>query len=68
MAGLAILGMLIYSSPAGFLFAIVLGIMMRVPHPQPWDGTPLDTKRNVIAVLTLVIFVFCFLPFPIYIT
>jgi membrane-associated protease RseP (regulator of RpoE activity) len=68
MASLAILGMLFYSSPAGFLFAIVLGIMMRVPHPQPWDETPLDAKRNLIAVLTLVIFVLCFLPWPIYIT
>ena len=68
MASLSILGMVIYGSPAGFLFAIVLGVMMRVPHPEPWDHTPLDTKRNVIALLTLLIFILCFLPIPIYIT
>ena len=30
-----------------------------------YDQTPLDVKRKVIAVLTLVIFVLCFVPFPI---
>ena len=68
MATLSILGMLIYQSPAGFLIAILLGVMMRVPHPEPWDNTPLDTKRKVVAVLTLIIFILCFVPFPIRIT
>ena len=68
MATLSILGMLIYQSPAGFLIAILLGVMMRIPHPEPWDNTPLDTKRKVVAVLTLVIFILCFVPFPIRIT
>lgn len=68
MATLSILGMLIYQSPAGFLIAVLLGVMMRVPHPEPWDNTPLDAKRKAIAVLTLVIFVLCFVPFPIRIT
>jgi membrane-associated protease RseP (regulator of RpoE activity) len=68
MASLSILGMLIYQSPAGFLIAILLGVMMRVPHPEPWDNTPLDTKRKVIAVITLLIFILCFVPFPIRIT
>jgi membrane-associated protease RseP (regulator of RpoE activity) len=68
MATLSILGMLVYSSPAGFLIAILLGVMMRIPHPEPWDNTPLDAKRKAIAVLTLLIFVLCFVPFPIRIT
>jgi len=68
MASLSILGMLIYQSPAGFLIAILLGVMMRIPHPEPWDNTPLDTKRKVIAILTLMIFILCFVPFPIRIT
>jgi membrane-associated protease RseP (regulator of RpoE activity) len=68
MALLAVGGMVLYSSPAGILFAIVLGVMMRVPHPEPWDHTPLDTKRNVLAQLTLLIFILCLLPTPIYIT
>jgi membrane-associated protease RseP (regulator of RpoE activity) len=68
MASLSIAGMLLYNSPSGFLIAVILGIMMRVRHPRPWDITPLDLKRKAIAVLTLVIFVLCFMPFPIQIS
>ena len=42
-----------------------LAVMMRIRHPQPFDQTPLDAKRRVVAALTLVIFVLCFNPFPI---
>jgi membrane-associated protease RseP (regulator of RpoE activity) len=68
MATLSVLGLLIYSSLAGFLIAILLGVMMRLPHPEPYDDTPLDAKRKLVAVLTLVIFILCFVPFPITIT
>jgi len=68
MAVISVLGMLVYGSPAGFLIAILLGVMMRIPHPQPWDDTPLDAKRKVVAVLTLLIFILCFNPFPIRLT
>jgi membrane-associated protease RseP (regulator of RpoE activity) len=65
MATLSIVGLIYFGSPSGFLVAIILAIMMRIRHPQPWDMTPLDTKRKVVAFLTLVIFVLCFVPFPI---
>ena len=65
MAVLSILGLYFYGSPSGFLVAIILAIMMRIRHPAPFDQTPLDTKRKVIAVLTLIIFMLCFVPFPI---
>lgn len=65
MATLSVLGYLYFNSPSGFLIAILLGIMMRVRHPQPWDDSPLDAKRKLIAVLTLALFVLSFLPFPI---
>jgi membrane-associated protease RseP (regulator of RpoE activity) len=65
MAALSVLGMYFYSSPSGLLIAVILGVMMRVRHPRPWDQTPLDAKRKVIAALTLIIFVLCFVPFPI---
>ena len=68
MAVISVLGMLVYGSPAGFLIAILLGVMMRIPHPQPWDETPLDGKRKVVAILTLLIFILCFNPFPIRLT
>ena len=65
MASLSVLGMVYYNSPSGFLIAVILGIMMRIRHPRPWDITPLDPKRKAIAWMTLVIFVLCFMPFPI---
>jgi hypothetical protein len=68
MAILSIAGFYYFNSPSGFLIAILLGIMMRVGHPQPWDQTPLDAKRKLIALITLVIFVLSFVPFPIKIT
>jgi membrane-associated protease RseP (regulator of RpoE activity) len=65
MATLSVFGMYFYNSPSGFLVTVILAVMMRVGHPRPWDITPLDAKRNVIALLTLVIFALCFVPFPI---
>ncbi len=65
MTALSIIGFVYYNSPSGFLIAILLGIMARVRHPEPYDPTPLDAKRKLIAVLTLVIFVLSFVPFAI---
>lgn len=65
MAMLSILGMYFYGSPSGFLIAVILAIMMRIRHPHPFDQTPLDLDRKAVAVLTLIIFVLCFVPFPI---
>lgn len=65
MATLSVLGFIYYNSPSGLLFTILLGIMMRIRHPEPYDDTPLDLKRLAVAVLTLIIFALCFAPFPI---
>lgn len=65
MTALSIIGFLYFNSPSGFLIAVLLGIMARVRHPEPRDQTPLDGKRKLIAFLTLLIFVVCFVPFPI---
>ena len=65
MAALSILGFIYYNSPSGFLVTVLLGIMTRVGHPEPYDQTPLDLKRNLIAIATLIIFILCFTPFPI---
>ncbi|MBX3267303.1 MAG: site-2 protease family protein [Acidobacteria bacterium] len=65
MAVLSVLGMFYFNSPSGFLIAILLGIMMRIGHPEPWDTSPLDGKRKLVAFGVLVIFIMSFLPFPI---
>src|SRR5678810_1173706 len=65
MALLAVLGFWWHGSQSGFLYTVLLGIMLKVPHPEPYTMDPLGTKRTGIAVLTLIVFVVCFTPFPI---
>ena len=65
---LAVLGFWWHGSPSGFLYAVLLAVMMRVPHPPPFITEPLGTKRIVIAIVTLIVFILCFWPFPITIT
>ncbi|MBS1794179.1 MAG: site-2 protease family protein [Acidobacteria bacterium] len=62
---LSVAGLYFFNSPSGILFAVLLGVMMRIRHPEPLDDTPLDFKRKAVAVLTLLIFALCFMPFPI---
>jgi membrane-associated protease RseP (regulator of RpoE activity) len=59
------LGWYYFSSPSGLLFTIILAIMLKVGHPEPYDQTPLDFKRKLIAIITLIVFILCFMPFPI---
>src|SRR2546421_9069426 len=68
MAVIAVLGWLWHRSPSGFLYALLLGIMLRVRHPQPQEMEPLGRTRVVVAVITLVVFILSFWPFPITIT
>ena len=68
VAVLAFLGFWWHGSPSGFLYTVLLAVMMKVPHPQPAVMEPLGTKRIVIAIVTLIVFALCFLPFPITIT
>ena len=65
MAALAFLGFWWHGSPSGFLYTALLAVMMKVPHPQPAVMEPLGTRRIVIAIVTLIVFALCFLPFPI---
>src|SRR5678810_455052 len=65
MALLAVLGFWWHGSQSGFLYTVLLAVMLKVRHPQPPVMEPLGTKRTGIAVLTLIVFVVCFTPFPI---
>ncbi|MGI8640614.1 MAG: site-2 protease family protein [Pyrinomonadaceae bacterium] len=65
MALISLSGWFLYNSPSGFLFVILLGVMMRVGHPEPIDDSPLNFARKIVAVLTLIIFILSFVPFPI---
>lgn len=68
MAVLAVLGFLWHGSPSGFLYTVLLGVMLRVRHPLPEEIEPLGQQRLLAGVITLVVFALCFWPFPITIT
>jgi membrane-associated protease RseP (regulator of RpoE activity) len=64
MVALSLAGLYFYNSPSGILFAVLLGVMMRIRHPEPLDDVPLDRNRKIVAFLTLLIFILSFTPFP----
>jgi membrane-associated protease RseP (regulator of RpoE activity) len=65
MLALAPLGWLWHGVPSGFLYVVLLFIMLRVPHPQPLDDADaLGTARTGVALFTLVVFALSFIPFP----
>lgn len=62
---LAVMGYYWHGSPSGFLYAVLLGVMLKVQHPSPERTEPLGTGRIIVAILTLFIFGLSFWPFPI---
>ena len=65
MLALAPLGWLWHGVPSGFLYVILLFIMLRLPHPQPLDDRDaLGPARKAVALLTLLVFLLSFVPFP----
>jgi membrane-associated protease RseP (regulator of RpoE activity) len=65
MALVAVLGWRWHNSPGGFLYALLLFVMLRVPHPQAVDEhDSLGRPRLFVALVTLVVFLLSFVPFP----
>ncbi len=64
-AVLAVLGFWWHGSPSGFLYTVLLGVMLRVRHPQPATMEPLGNARLLVGIITLLVFALCFWPFPI---
>lgn len=54
-----------YGSPSGFLYTVLLAVMLRVRHPDVYDHSPLGPQRLLVAAATLLIFLLSFLPVPI---
>lgn len=68
MALIAVLGFLWHSSPSGFVYTILLAVMLTVRHPAPEEMEPLGNARIVMAIITLIVFALSFVPFPITLT
>ena len=65
MTTLAVLGWVWHHSPGGFLYVVLLGIILRFRHPQTEELEPLGGARHIVAVITLLVFALSFWPFPI---
>jgi membrane-associated protease RseP (regulator of RpoE activity) len=65
MAAISVLGWLWHGSPSGFVYVVLLAVMLRISHPRPEHMEPLGPMRVVIGIITLIVFALCFLPFPI---
>lgn len=46
------------------LWALIVTLVIRFKHPPAYDTTPLDRKRVIIGILTILIFILCFTPAP----
>ena len=68
MAMISALGWQWHGSPSGFVYVILLAVMLRFRHPPPAQMEPLGLARIIVGIITLIVFVLCFLPFPITIT
>lgn len=68
MAGISIFGWFWHGSPSGFVYVVLLVVLLRVGHPPPLQMEPLGTARIIIGIVTAIVFALCFLPFPITIT
>jgi len=65
VAVMSVLGFFWHGSPSGFLYTVLLGIMLRVRHPAPEKLEPPGRGRMGVAVITLLAFALSFVPFPI---
>ncbi len=62
---LAPLGWLWHGAPSGFVYAVLLFVMLRVRHPAAGDESEqLGRPRLYVAALTLLAFALSFTPFP----
>src|SRR6266404_5769103 len=68
MASMAVLGFVWHHSPSGFLYTVLLAVMLRVRHPAPEKMEPLGLARIIVAIITLLVFALSFVPFPITLT
>lgn len=68
VALLAIASMVYFNSPIWLLWTVVLFFLTRVGHPPVIIKEPLGPVRIALAILAIIVFALCFLPFPVKIT
>lgn len=68
VAVMSVLGFIWHGSPSGFLYTVLLAVMLKVRHPSPEVMEPLGRGRVIVAIITLMVFALSFVPFPITLT
>ena len=64
-AALSITAFRLGKPPVYLLWTLVLLFLLRVGHPPVIEEEPLGKVRIILAVIALLVFILCFLPFPI---
>lgn len=64
-AALAALSIVLNQPPVYVLWTLVLLFLMKVGHPPVDEQEPLGTARVALAIFALLVFLLCFMPFPI---
>lgn len=62
---LAITTILLHQPPVYMLWTLVLFFLLRVGHPPVIEEEPLGTARITLAIIAAIVFLLCFMPFPI---
>jgi membrane-associated protease RseP (regulator of RpoE activity) len=65
IATLSVVSFFLYGSPIWFLWVVVLLFMLKVGHPPVYDGEALGRLRILLAIFALIVFILCFMPFPV---
>jgi len=64
-AGLAVFSIVVHQPPVYLLWTFVLLFLMKVGHPEVVEEEPLGTARITLAIISAIVFLLCFMPFPI---
>jgi membrane-associated protease RseP (regulator of RpoE activity) len=63
--GLAIFSVVVHQPPVYLLWTLVLLFLMKVGHPPVIEEEPLGKVRIALAIFAVIVFLLCFMPFPI---
>lgn len=64
-AALAVISIVLNQPPVYLLWTFVLLFLMKVGHPPVSEEEPLGKARVALAIFALLVFLLCFMPFPI---
>jgi membrane-associated protease RseP (regulator of RpoE activity) len=64
-ATLTILALVQHQPPVYGFWTLVLLFLLKVGHPPVAEDEPLGRARTILAVVALIVFILCFMPFPI---